>query len=51
LNLRQSQQVTMKSPIFWDVTPCILLAACFTGVSCVAYSSTLKMEQACSTES
>jgi hypothetical protein len=48
--------VVMKSSIFWNVTPCsvllkiklnkkqALLVACFMLVSCLAYSSTLKME-------
>jgi hypothetical protein len=34
----------MKSSIFWDITPCSLLAICFMLVSCSACSSTLKLE-------
>jgi hypothetical protein len=53
----------VKSFIFWDITPCsplkvdyvreehfALLAACFMLVSCLAYSSTLKMEAICSSK-
>jgi hypothetical protein len=41
--------INMKSSIFWDITLCssvnirVLLAACFSLVPCLAYSSTLKM--------
>jgi hypothetical protein len=41
----------MKISVFWDIMPCspirfisALLATCFMSVSCLAYSSTLKME-------
>jgi hypothetical protein len=40
----------MKSAIFWDVTPCGLLGACILLVTCLVYSSTLKMEAVCSSE-
>jgi hypothetical protein len=53
----------MKSSIFWDITPCSplnvnrhfggtyrLLTTSFTLVTCLAYSSTLKMEATCSSE-
>jgi hypothetical protein len=55
--------VVMKSTIFWDITPCCplkvnrrfggtyrLFSACFHAGSCSAYSSTLKMEAICSSE-
>jgi hypothetical protein len=57
--------VVMMSSIFWDVTGVALwkltdalekqrqkalLAACFMPVSCLAYSSTPKMEVTCSSE-
>jgi hypothetical protein len=35
----------MKSSAFWDVTPVLLLG------SCLAYSSILKVETICSSES
>jgi hypothetical protein len=47
----------MKSPIFWDTTPCspleasALLAASFALVSWLAYSSTMKTGATCSSES
>jgi hypothetical protein len=41
--------VVMKSANFWDITLCSLLPA-FTLVSCLAYSSTLKMEAICCSE-
>jgi hypothetical protein len=39
-------------PVFWDIKPCnrALLAASFVLVSCLVYSSTLKMEAICSSE-
>jgi hypothetical protein len=43
----------MKNSIFWDIMSCSiaeLLATCFLLVSCLAYSSTLKMEVTCSFE-
>jgi hypothetical protein len=46
----------LKNPIFWDTTPTVsaehipLLVTCFMLVYCVAYSSTLKMEATCSSE-
>jgi hypothetical protein len=43
-------EVVMKSYIFRRITPCSLLATCFTLVSCLAYSSTMKMEATCSSE-
>jgi hypothetical protein len=41
--------------IFWDITPCsplkvALLATCFMLVSCLTYSSTLKMAATCSSK-
>jgi hypothetical protein len=42
--------VVMKSSVFWDTTPCSPLTVkkqdvtCIMLVSCLAYSSTLKME-------
>jgi hypothetical protein len=50
--------VVMESSIFWDITPCsplkvrarLCLPPAFTPVSCLAYSSTLKMEAKCSSE-
>jgi hypothetical protein len=41
--------VVMKSSILWNITPPCLSPA-FTLVSCLAYSSTLKMEVTCSSE-
>jgi hypothetical protein len=43
---------TMKKSVCWDVTRCnrALYAACFMMISCLAYSSTLKMEETCSSE-
>jgi hypothetical protein len=38
----------MKNTVFCDITLCLPLA--FTLVSCSAYSSTLKMEATCSSE-
>jgi hypothetical protein len=42
----------MKSFIFGDITQVfsVLFAACFTLVSCLPYSLTLKMEMTCSSE-
>jgi hypothetical protein len=47
----------MRSTIFWDITPCSLLevnmkqlATCFTLVSCMTYSSTLKTGVTCSSK-
>jgi hypothetical protein len=42
-----------KSSVLWDITPCsrYFLATCFSLVSCLAYSSTLKMEAPCCSES
>jgi hypothetical protein len=45
----------MKSPIFWDITPCsslrvsktALIATCSMVVSCLAYFSTLNMVATC----
>jgi hypothetical protein len=50
--------VVVKSCIFWDIMLCIPLnetspkagSPAFRLVSCVAYSSTLKMEATCSSE-
>jgi hypothetical protein len=55
--------VVMKCSLFWDITPCSPLKAMrrfgekfrlhlpdFTLVSCLAYSSTLKLEEICSSE-
>jgi hypothetical protein len=46
--------VFMNGPVFWDITSCSLLKVslqpAFTLVSCLAYSSTLKMEVTCSSE-
>jgi hypothetical protein len=45
--------VIKKSTIFWDITPCSLLLClppAFMLVSCMAYSSTLKIEVICSSE-
>jgi hypothetical protein len=48
--------VVMKSTIFWDIMPCSPLKVnrelppAFTLVSCLAYSSTLKVEAICSSE-
>jgi hypothetical protein len=43
--------VVMKCTIIWDITPCSpLKAPAFTLVSCLAYSSTLKMEAICFSE-
>jgi hypothetical protein len=46
--------VVMKSFTFWDITPCSPLKVCltpaFTLVSFPAYSSTLKKEAMCSSE-
>jgi hypothetical protein len=53
-----------SSSIFWDITPCSLLkdniseepsgsriqATCFALVSCLVYFTTLKIEEACSSE-
>jgi hypothetical protein len=36
--------VVTKRSLFWDITPC------FHAVFCSAYSSTLKMEMICSSE-
>jgi hypothetical protein len=35
--------VVMNSSVFWNILP----PACFILVSCLAYSSTLKMEKTC----
>jgi hypothetical protein len=45
----------LKTYVFWDITPCTpvkvnRLAASLILVSCLAWSSTLKMEAACSSE-
>lgn len=41
----------MKSPLSQDVTPCSpLFGACFTLVSCLAYTSMLKLEVTCSSK-
>jgi hypothetical protein len=41
----------MKSSLFWDIRISrILFATCFMLVSCLALSSTLKMEASCSSE-
>jgi hypothetical protein len=44
--------VVMESSIFWDITPCRRnqRKATFPLVSCLAYSSILKMEVICSSE-
>jgi hypothetical protein len=44
--------MVMKSTIFWDTTPCsrALLPTAFRLVFCSAYSSALKMEAICSSE-
>jgi hypothetical protein len=49
--------VVVKSSVFWDMTPCsllkgnrCLLAICFMLISCLVYSSALKMEATCSSE-
>jgi hypothetical protein len=42
--------ISKKSSIFWDITPWALLATCFALGSCLAYSSTLKMEATRSSE-
>jgi hypothetical protein len=44
--------VAIKKPVFWDIKACnrALLAAWFVLVSCLAYSSTLKMEAICFSE-
>jgi hypothetical protein len=36
--------------IFWDITPCSPLPPAFALISCLSYSSTLKMEAICSFE-
>jgi hypothetical protein len=36
--------------MFWDITPVVFIAAFFRLVSYLAYSSTPKMEGACSSE-
>jgi hypothetical protein len=47
----------MKSSVYWDITPCsplkvnrLCVPPAFTLDSCSAYSSTLKMESICSSE-
>jgi hypothetical protein len=48
--------VVMKNSIFWDITLCspvkvrVSLAACFTFISCLPYSSTFKTENKDSSE-
>jgi hypothetical protein len=42
--------VVMKSSVFGVITPCSNLAACIILISCLAYSSTLKMEVTCYSE-
>jgi hypothetical protein len=43
--------VLMKSPILWHTAPCNpWLTACLGFVSCLTYSSTLKMNAKCSSE-
>jgi hypothetical protein len=44
------QCVAVINHIFWDITPCSSVAACFMLVSSLAYSPTLKMQAICSSE-
>jgi hypothetical protein len=54
--MRIKLKLLLKSSILWDITPCrplkvnVRQATCFTLVSCLAYSSTVKMEAKCSSE-